>query len=48
MPSPTSLPEWQALKTHQTTLANVHMKDLFAQDTQRFQKMSLSAKRLFY
>lgn len=48
MPSPTSLPEWQALKAHQTTLATVHMKDLFAQDNQRFQKMSLSFDTLLF
>src|SRR5919199_1568410 len=32
---------WQALAAHQREMANVHMRDLFAQDPQRFQKFSL-------
>jgi glucose-6-phosphate isomerase len=32
---------WHALTAHQASLAKVHMKDLFAADPQRFQKMSL-------
>lgn len=32
---------WQALKKHQQEIANVHMRDLFAQDPQRFERFSL-------
>src|SRR5919199_3947681 len=32
---------WQALAAHQREMANVHMRDLFAQDPRRFQKFSL-------
>jgi len=32
---------WQALKSHQRKMANVHMRDLFAQDPARFNKFSL-------
>ncbi|ALG67796.1 glucose-6-phosphate isomerase [Beggiatoa leptomitoformis] len=40
-------PIWQALQTHQRTLTAVHLRDLFAQDPQRFVKYSLSACGLF-
>jgi glucose-6-phosphate isomerase len=41
-----SSPQWQALKAHQASLANVHMKDLFAADPERFQKMSIKMDAL--
>lgn len=34
--------EWLALQTHQTTMAGVHMRDLFRADSHRFEKFSLS------
>src|SRR5947207_7026697 len=37
----TSSAAWKALETHQRDMANVHMRDLFAQDPQRFHKFSL-------
>ena len=41
MPSLTQTPAWQALLAHQQDIANDHMRDLFAQDPQRFDKFSL-------
>jgi glucose-6-phosphate isomerase len=41
MTKPVDLPAWQALHKHQQTIANVHMRDLFANDPQRFEKFSL-------
>jgi len=38
---------WTDLKTHQTNMANVHMRDLFAKDNKRFSKFSLEACGLF-
>ncbi len=35
------LPVWQKLNQHQQNIASVHMRDLFAQDTKRFDKFSL-------
>src|SRR5262245_19690818 len=37
----TTSPAWQALERHQKTMANVHMRDLFAQDPKRFDMFSL-------
>jgi glucose-6-phosphate isomerase len=41
MASLTRSPAWKALKDHRKQLAAVHMRDLFAQDTQRFDKYTL-------
>jgi glucose-6-phosphate isomerase len=41
MPGPVDLPAWQGLKMHQRTIAEVHMRDLFANDPQRFGNFSL-------
>ncbi|MFN2201933.1 MAG: glucose-6-phosphate isomerase [Caldilineaceae bacterium] len=41
MSDPTSLPAWQALKIHQAQIDGMHMRDLFAQDPQRFDRFSL-------
>jgi glucose-6-phosphate isomerase len=41
MPGPVDLPAWQALQRHQRKMAEVHMRDLFARDPQRFEKFSL-------
>src|SRR5215475_850424 len=42
----TSSAAWQALEAHQQEMANVHMRDLFAQDPQRFTKFSLQFQDL--
>jgi glucose-6-phosphate isomerase len=42
----TQTPEWQALLKHQQRLANTHLRDLFAQDTQRFEHFSLELQGL--
>jgi glucose-6-phosphate isomerase len=41
MPGPVNLPAWQALQKHQQDMAEVHMRDLFARDPQRFENFSL-------
>ena len=41
MPGPIDLPAWQALQAHQRKMAEVHMRALFAQDPQRFERYSL-------
>ena len=41
MPGPFDLPAWQALEEHQREMAEVHMRDLFARDPQRFERFSL-------
>jgi glucose-6-phosphate isomerase len=42
----TSSAAWQALEMHQREMANIHMRDLFAQDPQRFHKFSLQFQDL--
>jgi glucose-6-phosphate isomerase len=37
---------WQALEKHQKEIATVHMRDLFAQDPERFHKFSLAFQDL--
>src|SRR6476619_1328713 len=44
----TSSAAWKALETHQRDMANVHMRDLFAQDPQRFRKFSLELRDLLF
>jgi glucose-6-phosphate isomerase len=41
MAGPVQLPAWQALHKHQQEMAEVHMRDLFPRDPQRFDKFSL-------
>jgi glucose-6-phosphate isomerase len=41
MAGPVQLPAWQALQKHQQEMAEVHMRDLFAHDPQRFEEFSL-------
>lgn len=38
----TQYPIWEKLCQHQQTMASTHMRDLFANDAQRFNKLSLS------
>ncbi len=42
----TQLDEWQALVEHQVSLQHTHMRDLFAQDPQRFQQFFSEAAGL--
>lgn len=44
----TNSPVWQALKKHQQELANVHMRDLFAHDPQRFERFSLRLGNILF
>ena len=41
MTQPTQLPAWRALEKHRQEIAGVHMRDLFAVDSERFSKFSL-------
>lgn len=41
MSTPKQFPAWKALETHQQQMAPVHVRDLFKQDSQRFDKFSL-------
>ncbi|MDE1170559.1 MAG: glucose-6-phosphate isomerase [Verrucomicrobium sp.] len=41
MPSPINLPAWRALETHYPEVEPLHLRDLFAQDPERFKKFSL-------
>ncbi len=43
MTLPTQSAAWKALKVHAATMADVHMRDLFAVDPDRFDTFSLSA-----
>ena len=38
----TKSPAWKALQAHKMKMESVHMRDLFAQDPQRFEKFSLT------
>jgi glucose-6-phosphate isomerase len=41
MPALSALPAWQALSEHAAAMADVHMRDLFAADPQRFEALSV-------
>ena len=43
MPNPAKLPAWNALKTHVNEIASLHLRDLFATDSQRFESFTLEA-----
>ena len=44
----TQSPAWQALIDHQQEMADVHMRDLFANDAQRFERYSLHLADLLF
>ncbi|GMQ76787.1 MAG: glucose-6-phosphate isomerase [Gammaproteobacteria bacterium] len=46
-PAPNHLPAWQALQAHHTQVAPLGLRDLFADDRDRFQRFSLEACGLF-
>jgi glucose-6-phosphate isomerase len=43
----TESPAWQALAAHHRTIASVHMRELFAKDPARFDRLSLQVDDLF-
>lgn len=45
---PTDLPSWQALNAQATSLSSQHLKDLFAADTDRFAKFSISLPNVLF
>ncbi len=47
MPLVSHAPQWHALQEHWKVMAEVHMRDLFAQDPGRAERMSLSAAGIF-
>lgn len=46
MPLITTTPEWRALKQHWQQMSGVHMRELFANDPGRAERMTLDAARL--
>ncbi len=46
--NPTSTPAWQALQQHKQLFENVHMKNLFFNDAERFSKFSLQFGDLLF
>ena len=44
---PTELPAWKTLQNHYYSIVNLHMRDLFADDPQRFQYFSREFQDLF-
>lgn len=44
----TSSPPWLALELHRQDMENVHMRDLFAQDPQRFERFSLRFQDILF
>jgi len=47
MPKLTTLPQWKALQAHSQTLRNTHLRDLFAQDPKRGERLALEAVGLY-
>lgn len=45
---PTDLPSWKALTAHAQQLKNLHIKDLFAEDNERFNKFSIDLPRVLF
>lgn len=48
MPKLSNSPAWLALQAHQKTIADVHMRDLFAADPKRFEKFSILFKDILF
>lgn len=46
--NPNSTPSWQALQQHFQEMKNVHMKDLFAADSERFNKYSICTSDIVF
>src|SRR5919202_701429 len=47
MSDPTTRPEWQALARHRDELAGAHLRDLFAADPERGERMAVEAGDLY-
>ena len=48
MPEINTSPAWKALEHHRTEIQNLHMRDLFREDPQRFSKYSLSVNGILF
>ena len=48
MPKLSNSPAWLALQAHQQTIAETHMRDLFASDPKRFEKFSILFKDILF
>jgi glucose-6-phosphate isomerase len=46
MAQPTKSAAWQGLQAHHKTMARIHMRDLFAQEPNRFERLSLRVEDL--
>ena len=46
--NPTSTPSWQAIKQHRQLFEDVHMKDLFFNDAERFSRFSIQTGDLLF
>jgi len=46
--NPTTTPSWQALQQHKNLFENVHMKDLFFNDAERFDKFSIKMEDILF
>ncbi|MEW6444930.1 MAG: glucose-6-phosphate isomerase [Pseudomonadota bacterium] len=47
MTRPTELPAWKALQDHHASIRGLHMRELFSEDPDRFERFSLRAGELF-
>jgi glucose-6-phosphate isomerase len=48
MPKLSNSPAWKALQAHLPTIANTHMRDLFAADPKRFEKYSIIFNNILF
>ena len=46
MPAPTTLPSWSALTDHAVSMRSVHLRDLFQQDPNRFDRFTIEENEL--
>src|SRR6266498_3161158 len=47
MPLPTQLPSWQALTSHHAAIQRLHLRDLFAQEPNRGERLTAEGAGLF-
>src|SRR5690348_12851063 len=45
---PTQLPEWKALEEHYSQIRDQHLRNLFAEDSQRGQRLTLEAEGFYF
>ncbi|MCK4502970.1 MAG: glucose-6-phosphate isomerase, partial [Desulfuromonadales bacterium] len=48
MPELTQLPAWKSLQKHYQTIEELHLRELFAADPQRFEKFSLQLNDILF